>query len=147
MSLDSPNKYEALSYTWGSPSFAGSTIDLGDGRCLPLGLNLIDALYRLRDTKQKRTLWIDALCITQSNNEEKSKQIQLMTEIYQRCKSVVDYISIPTPDSQLSLEILSYLANSDIQIGDDSTPWHYLNSKDVQAALRDILKRPYFQRV
>lgn len=64
-----------------------------------------------------------------------------------RCKSVVAYISMPTLDSQLGLEILSHLANSNLQIGDDSTPWHYLNGRVVQAALRDIPERPYFQRV
>lgn len=70
-----------------------------------------------------------------------------MAEIYQRCKSVVAYIGMPTPDSQLGLEILSYFANSGGQIGDENTPWHYLDGNAVQAALRDILERPYFQRV
>ncbi|EHK44868.1 hypothetical protein TRIATDRAFT_220698 [Trichoderma atroviride IMI 206040] len=123
------------------------TIDLGDGRCLPLGSNLKNALHHLRDRKQKRKLWIDALCINQQDIEERSHQVQLMAEIYQRCKSVVAYIGMPTPDSQLGFEILSYLANSNTQIGDDSMPWNYLNGNDVHAALRDIFERPYFQRV
>ncbi|KAM0519451.1 hypothetical protein ACHAPE_003625 [Trichoderma viride] len=70
-----------------------------------------------------------------------------MAEIRQRCKSVGASLGMPTSHSQLGLEILSYFANSDSQIGDDSTSWHYPNGNALQAALGDILEREDFQRV
>lgn len=70
-----------------------------------------------------------------------------MAENYQRCKLVIAWLGMPTSHSQLGLEILSYLANSDSQIGDDSNFWHYLNGNALQAALGDILVREDFQRV
>jgi len=44
--------------------------------------NLHAALKRLRFSDRPRTLWVDAICINQADNEEKSHQIALMGEIY-----------------------------------------------------------------
>ncbi|KAF2733110.1 hypothetical protein EJ04DRAFT_565389 [Polyplosphaeria fusca] len=44
--------------------------------------NLEGALQRLRDTKVSRTVWIDALCINQSDLDEKRIQISMMPLIY-----------------------------------------------------------------
>ena len=74
--------FEALSYTWGDPRSGTRTIMLNEIRS-PVTLNLSNALGHLRSEIVGRVLWIDALCIDQTNNEEKGVQIQKMQEIYQ----------------------------------------------------------------
>jgi hypothetical protein len=83
---DPPDPYETLSYVWeGEPGFAEISLN---GQSRQITTNLFLALCRLRKRHQERTLWIDALCIDQSNNAEKSHQVGLMREIYKQCARV-----------------------------------------------------------
>ena len=92
--------FVALSYTWGSPSNnTNSYFERGcdewpcfvalDGVQIQITGNLEDALRRLRFESSERILWVDALCINQQNNMEKSDQIRLMTTIYNRASYVL----------------------------------------------------------
>ncbi|KAH9219629.1 heterokaryon incompatibility, partial [Leptodontidium sp. 2 PMI_412] len=54
--------------------------------------NLFLALRRLRKPEEPRVMWIDALCICQENDEEKSHQVRLMGEIYKRCAEVCIWV-------------------------------------------------------
>ncbi|KAI3399514.1 hypothetical protein diail_6536 [Diaporthe ilicicola] len=147
---DSAVGFEALSYVWGTDYENYETrdvIDLGRGQSLELRPNLRDALYHLRHESSPRRLWIDAVCINQYDTDEKMRQVMLMAEIYARCTSVVIWLGKPGPHSQLGLEILAFLPNSEQRIGSDSAPWDHLPSGEVAAALGDILGRRYFERL
>ncbi|KAN0084911.1 Heterokaryon incompatibility protein (HET) domain containing protein [Elaphomyces granulatus] len=48
--------------------------------------------------KQSRKLWIDAICIDQSNEPEKCRQIKLMKHIYGKAKQVVIWLGISEDD-------------------------------------------------
>lgn len=75
---DESCKYEALSYEWGDSNKAPLFIEL-DGRKRAIRENLWWALWNLRyenDRKESRVLWIDALCIDQDNEIEKSQQVR-----------------------------------------------------------------------
>lgn len=72
--------YEALSYCWGDLSVSES-INV-DGKILAVTTNLAAALRSLRRSVERRVIWIDAICINQSNIEEKNRQVSLMREIY-----------------------------------------------------------------
>ena len=50
--------------------------------------NLLSALQRLRQSSQKVHLWIDAVCINQDNDVEKSIQISKMAIIYNKAQNV-----------------------------------------------------------
>lgn len=64
--------FEVLSYCWGSELKTRSiTITNGPDRELRITQNLYAALLQLQDSDIARTLWIDAVCINQSDNEEK----------------------------------------------------------------------------
>ncbi|PQE07254.1 hypothetical protein CJF31_00004949 [Rutstroemia sp. NJR-2017a BVV2] len=88
--LASRPSYKALSYAWGSPR-ATQPILL-NGYLYHVTLNLESALRRLRRTNSDLTLWIDALCINQSNNLERTKQVSLMHDIYSNAKEVIVYL-------------------------------------------------------
>ncbi|KUI55512.1 Heterokaryon incompatibility protein 6, OR allele [Cytospora mali] len=138
--------FEALSYVWG-PNQIGGIIEVDRGQCLKVGANLRDALYHLRHESKSRTIWIDALCINQQDNDERGSQVALMAEIYTRCNSVVVWLGLPGPHSQLGLDVLSFLSNSDVRIGSNTEPWDHIPSHEVELALQDIFSRPYFQRL
>jgi hypothetical protein len=76
---DAPD-YEALSYVWGDPS--NPVTISANGQDMQIGRNLYDALMHIQHDQQPRTLWVDAICINQRDNAEKSKQVLRMRDIY-----------------------------------------------------------------
>ena len=109
VSLDSPPIYDALSYSWGDesqddPSLPTDvlssflrTFESGkrflrcNGQILLIGSNLYNALRRLRD-KSVRYLWVDRVCIDQSNHLERAEQVRLMGKIYSKARLVVIWL-------------------------------------------------------
>ncbi|KAI0104011.1 heterokaryon incompatibility protein-domain-containing protein [Nemania sp. FL0031] len=79
--------YDAVSYAWGEPNFTEEITMNGDSR-LYITQNLRDALIRFRHPVEKRSIWADAICINQNDNNEKRWQLELMAEIF-RCASSV----------------------------------------------------------
>jgi hypothetical protein len=80
--LNEAPPYQALSYCWGestnNDTILCNTIEIA------VTDNLHAALYRLRRPDTSRLLCIDTICINQSDHTEKSHQVQLMREIYER---------------------------------------------------------------
>lgn len=77
-------EYEALSYAWGSaadPDFI--YIQEADGEsALAITQNLAEALHYLRYENRSRVLWIDAICVDQSDIKERGHQVLRMADIY-----------------------------------------------------------------
>ncbi|KAF5714153.1 heterokaryon incompatibility OR [Fusarium globosum] len=88
--LASGPRFEALSYAWGDDTTKYLLKCSGQNICV--WANLHDALLDLRHPTRNRVLWIDALCINQVDNDEKSKQIRLMHEIYSQAQEVLIYL-------------------------------------------------------
>jgi hypothetical protein len=82
--------YEALSYTWGS-KHTTDTILL-DEKPFLVTSNLNDALRRLRQPDESRILWVDAICINQQDDTERSQQVGLMRRIYNQASKVVIWL-------------------------------------------------------
>ncbi|KAF1835199.1 HET-domain-containing protein [Decorospora gaudefroyi] len=80
-SLLDPPQYAALSYTWGAPTptFAHT---LNGNKRITVRENLHKFLEHYRE---EGYLWIDQICIDQSNVSERNHQVSLMKEIY--CKA------------------------------------------------------------
>jgi hypothetical protein len=94
-SYDDPPSYEALSYVWGSmdPSYF---LDCSDVQ-VRVTKNLHEALCHFRLESQIRIVWADALCINQSDNPEKSIQVNRMREIYENCANLLVWFGAPAP--------------------------------------------------
>ncbi|RMZ47749.1 hypothetical protein AFCA_000509 [Aspergillus flavus] len=84
------HRYEALSYVWGSPEKPYS-IFLDDG-CLSVTTNLYAALLHLRDRFIERVIWIDAVCINQTDLDERGSQVQFMAEIFAKASCVIVWL-------------------------------------------------------
>lgn len=74
--------YTALSYMWGDPKQTACV--LIDNYPMEITRNLCAFLSEMQSQRRCEWFWIDALCINQTDDEEKSHQVQMMGEIYQR---------------------------------------------------------------
>lgn len=126
--------YEALSYVWGSQCET-HTITV-NGCDLHVTRNLYTALVHLRDNQLERILWIDAICINQEDDDEKSEQIPLMRSIYAQADRVVVWLGEAMRDGDDALKIIQRLAG-------ESSLWRQ-GSFDP-CCLR-LLRRDWFQR-
>ena len=109
-SLDRPKIiFETLSYVWGDSSLKESTIVI-DGYVLHITNILASALHQLRtrDPDHDLRIWIDAICIDQTDEKEKAVQIALMGDIY-RCCSHVNIWLLDPMDATISLDTTVHL--------------------------------------
>src|SRR5689334_2388161 len=74
VSLDDGPAYEALSYTWGDPGLRDSIVC--NGVAVSVTTNLASALRLLRLAGRERTLWADAICINQQDQNEIGQQVR-----------------------------------------------------------------------
>ena len=83
--------YDALSYAWGSDDLL-QAIEI-NGHHVWVSTNLYDFL-RVQTRKKTRLslLWIDQLCINQSDLDEKAAQIALMDQIYARARKTLVWL-------------------------------------------------------
>lgn len=130
---DRAHPYEALSYCW-------ETLDkprevLLSGRTLAITENLHAALVQLRHRAFERVLWIDAICIDQSNDREKEIQILMMGEIFAKARSVLVWLG---PADERFYDPLGILRDARSQHEDPEM---------AQGALAQLMSRPWFTRI
>ncbi|KAF2685937.1 HET-domain-containing protein [Lentithecium fluviatile CBS 122367] len=101
-------RYIALSYVWGDPTTV--TWLRVHENVIPVGKNLADALLHIRDPKKPLNLWIDAICINQSDNDEKSLQVAKMKDIFSRADHVLGWIGTPEGRELLDRSFIENLA-------------------------------------
>jgi len=82
VNLSSNPIYEALSYVWGEMEAKASHFIEIEGTNMEITPNLYHALQALRMKENSRVLWVDSLCINQSDNKDKEIQIGMMLDIY-----------------------------------------------------------------
>ncbi|KAI1660148.1 heterokaryon incompatibility protein-domain-containing protein [Daldinia decipiens] len=106
--------YHAISYTWGDPS---QTTHISiNNQPLKVRKNCEYVLRQARwHEEHLRTLslpwrhryyWIDAICINQVDNEEKSHQVQMMGKIYRLASCVLSCIGPHADDSRFLLHFV-----------------------------------------
>ncbi|KAG4435168.1 hypothetical protein IFR05_009337 [Cadophora sp. M221] len=120
--------YEALSYTWGSATHTDvalvceetdrhgkrksrrhldETMDESTPvSSLGIAHNLAVALRHLRYPDRERILWADAICINQTDDAERSREVLQMGSIYRNAQQVVVWLGPSEDDSTLALETL-----------------------------------------
>lgn len=104
--------YEAVSYVWGDATVT-KPITL-DGRVYPVTTNLYTGLQFLRCKESSRRLWIDSLCINQTDKVERTREIQRMRDIYKCARQVLiwigDYAPFTRGEVKLIFEFVEELA-------------------------------------
>ncbi|KAF9877389.1 HET-domain-containing protein [Colletotrichum karsti] len=145
-SLDQPTQpYEALSYTWGNPD-RNQRISV-NGSTLAITSSLLWTLIHLRYKDEDRILWIDGICIDQTNLVERGHQVQQMGDIYRSAERVIfwlgratDQIAILMHSIQLFEEESNSHECSDWKLNDPrwATLWEKVQSK-LQVRYQELL--------
>jgi hypothetical protein len=131
-------QYEALSYVWGKDEFP-EILNLPDGY-LKITENLASALKGLRMTNRSRILWVDAVCINQSDDKEKGSQVARMANVYKSASGVIAWLGDESEDSPMDVEAIIGLSRiaKDLDLGAPVT-----GQRDIlMAKLRDKISGP-----
>lgn len=173
---DPPKYYHALSYVWGDSSEKVPMKLIEDGKHFTVYItkNLRAAIRDLTlpshgperfastqrhspatsDNTDKFShlgspqvhIWIDALCIDQSNDRERSMQVQIMGEIYARSRGVRVWLGpIPGSGADLSEQQVGRLLHDGIK-GQYSAR-KVLNDDSSYLAMSKLLLLPWWSRV
>ncbi|QDS77734.1 hypothetical protein FKW77_004484 [Venturia effusa] len=104
--------FTALSYTWGPPLPSQKDephkrwlVKIGDTLCC-VQKNLYDCLEQFSQSAEELyngDLWIDALCINQDDEDERSQQVNRMAQIYQSADLVLMWLGKDSEDSAMAL--------------------------------------------
>ncbi|KAG5813355.1 hypothetical protein H9Q74_012735 [Fusarium xylarioides] len=113
--------YNALSYTWGSPRDSPQLTDavtnttiLLNGLPFEVQVNLYDALVELQVSCSETPIWIDALCINQSNSNERSPQVSVMNQIYGKANRVIVWLGKAFPELEIGLRAVERLGAASV---------------------------------
>ncbi|PVH69089.1 hypothetical protein DL98DRAFT_626637 [Cadophora sp. DSE1049] len=151
--------YQTLSYVWGSDHGMASLISVDDS-FLNITDSLHSALVHLRQDTQPIMLWIDAICINQQDNIEKSQQIRLLAKIFQQAKRTLAFLGADH-ESDTAMEILLQIRAKDL--GETSgtgwpswlppvpEEWAGLSTprpeNPIWLEIKKLFSRPWFRRV
>lgn len=150
--LESNTKYEALSYVWGDPGLTKEILVLGENGVqgsLQIRQNLFDALYAFRQSDVSMILWIDALCINQSDIQERNNQVSLMGRIYSGALTRVWLGTDPDRHAQKVFDIMKPFADMIWQNSDNAGSLEAMAlslDPSVWRNIRDLYQNPWFQR-
>jgi hypothetical protein len=125
--LDDLRLRHNISYVWGDPK---DTLPIFlDGHIFNVTTNLESALRHLRWKDAVQTFWIDAICINQSDNLERSQQVSLMGNIYSLVQQTVIYLGEGRTESKAIFKSFRDSSLIDDQLS-------------VSSVTRSILERP-----
>ncbi|CAK3785712.1 Hypothetical predicted protein [Lecanosticta acicola] len=104
--------------------------------------NLYSALRHLRLNTRPVLLWVDALCIDQSDSQELGLQVARMVEIYSSASRVVTWLGDDDPRSRSAVEFIQDVTDAD-DIDEILT-----NPSSVKrwADLAYLMQNPWFSR-
>jgi len=146
--LDGEDKsYEAISYTWGS-DLTYTVIDC-DGNGLDVRANLAILLRRLRSPSDTKRLWVDALCIDQSDEDEQSEQVRRMDSVYRNAGRVVIWLGEENETTAEAFNLLEELRGL-IYISPKEQPLSAASTSSISRhrwhALERLLNNSWFSR-
>lgn len=153
--LDSHITYDALSYAWGDDR-KDCPISCND-KLLYVTKSLFGALRQLRSNRQTAQLWVDAVCINQADNAEKSLQVGIMRKIYENAQHVRVWLGPAEEEKdEAGLELLRRIHKRCGIIRPDDTTMDHSSLEDLKfpgakdpcwKSVLQILHRPYFTRI
>ncbi|KAI0185306.1 heterokaryon incompatibility protein-domain-containing protein [Xylaria flabelliformis] len=133
--------YEALSYCWG-PIDTSQVIYINQ-QGFRVSAALFRAIHHLRPREKSRTVWIDAICVNQSDLVERSSQVLLMQQIYSKAASVIVWLGKPVQGLSRTF--------SDVRKESGDPYSHAINHNAVHygatRVISCLLSRPWWTRV
>jgi Heterokaryon incompatibility protein (HET) len=146
--LDIAPQYYALSYNWGSPFPKRDEVDdkaldwdnlhkLIYCNNLPYftGQNLYDALSEISRECPEIYLWVDSICISQNDLEEKNNQVSLMGNIFASAENVFCWLGREDAYSLRATQLIKLLSQIVYRMGATDGGLRSTLQLDVEGAL------------
>ncbi|CBX96676.1 hypothetical protein LEMA_P109410.1 [Plenodomus lingam JN3] len=166
--LEGP-EYTALSYSWGAVNGTVPVVFL-DGQGQRAELLITETLHSffrqiITDSAESITrlaLWVDAVCINQSDLEEKNSQVAMMHKIYHQAQKVAVWLGDGSKETETAMDIIPRLAaveeqanllkqDANLTVGGRQPLSVRLglprDGADEYMALVALLRNPWFARV
>ncbi|OAL43153.1 HET-domain-containing protein [Pyrenochaeta sp. DS3sAY3a] len=152
--IDVAPDFEAVSYVWGS-SVLDHRVALNEASVTYVTESLAEALPRLSRLSKTKRLWIDQICIDQSNISERNHQVRLMGWIYEQAECTLIWNGETNPVPEDMSQFLTEVADDVIQ----NTPFSEVKLRqqlqarfknqlyDTRTKIIDFMIRPWFTRV
>lgn len=153
--------YRPVSYTWGTQDASSDLLlqNAGESEWSHFAIrpNLETLLKQIRSTLDSAFIWVDAICINQTDNLEKGYQVRNMDKVYRNQRTIV-WLGEPGSNSDLALDLIEqYRAIAKgARMGQPLPPevsqelTNLVNSPSISTeswhALYDLLLRPWFSR-
>ncbi|KAJ8132725.1 hypothetical protein O1611_g898 [Lasiodiplodia mahajangana] len=111
--------FDALSYVWGNYSWLRQRrafVEYSErGKLvrarISIGESLDHALRNARHQDRPRVMWIDALCINQSDEDERNAQVTRMADIYSQASQVTVFLGLPGEGSENAIQALKRISD------------------------------------
>ena len=162
---DAADQYKALSYAWGKEVSRHQVYLYINGTEIPITVqeNLYQALIHLRDRHQGRSdgpfvLWVDAICINQGDENEKTEQVKHMKSVYEKASAVCVWLGVAADGSDQLIKRMRDVCEMAMGL-ERAVPgsWTDVMSKVVTsseedatfalAAMVPFLSRPWWSRI
>ncbi|KZM24929.1 hypothetical protein ST47_g3927 [Ascochyta rabiei] len=156
--LDKAPYYETISYAWGDPEDTRQIIVDGVHLAIPSSLEL--CLRHLRSPESALTdLWADAICIDQTNLEERCIQVSNMGAIYWRCSAMYIWLGMPhrSTDARSPFEMVTHWAEGKhfyqlpgFSKSKESGEWGFQENPEYQQMFElftDFTSKPWWTRL
>jgi len=104
--LGDPCEYEAISYIRGNATTEISVTSETGMRSIEIPHNLEAALLRYRLQDKPRLLWADSICIDQEDLDERSQQVKIMGQIYQKAACVQIWLGEEDEETELAYKCI-----------------------------------------
>ncbi|KAH7186170.1 heterokaryon incompatibility protein-domain-containing protein [Fusarium flagelliforme] len=147
--------FDAVSYVWGNGAHDIPLYCKSEGSYLYISTVVDGMLRALRRAHKTRRLWVDALCLNQKDNQEKSIQVQQMGQIYHTADKVHIWLGPAEAATPLAFAFLRTLvAKYEPTPGQARNPTkedifdtfeETFQHRDFQQVL-GLLQRPWFTR-
>ncbi|KAK3402324.1 heterokaryon incompatibility protein-domain-containing protein [Sordaria brevicollis] len=112
---DEALQYRALSYVWVEIEVNGEQFLVGE--------NLHALLRRLHDDQEECWLWADAICIQQSDDEEKSWHVQRMGDIFKNAEMVYSWLGHGSEATDVAMDFFEHWGPRAIKAGVMESRW------------------------
>lgn len=127
------NRQTAVSYVWGPPSPAHLT--LVNGGPFWVRENLYDFLHEMKSQRREDHFWVDAICLDQTNAQEKNHQVRQMGRMYSDAKRIIFWLGSQVSVRDLRGSLSSLGTSLDLDIDTAIT------------LFAPILASPYWHRI
>lgn len=118
--LDAKVHYTTVSYVWGPKSRRKHALHTPVGR-LTITEPLYFTLKKLRKRHKSEVLWVDAICINQDDDNEKTEQVKMLAQIFQNSAQTLGFIQ-DNGESKEVIEMLMQVRAREV-LCEDSVDW------------------------